>query len=695
MDRENSHSFIKSAERDLASVRSSLLVAAQSANATELSTPRRTLARLMGEASVNGQQQIVDLSGEAIAALQPGPDAAENASVEIYAALDIVARIEALVWKIPIESGDFLDDVTGFVDASFDQLIPHLDQPPSDEWESEDFEIDEETLEVFRSEADELLANIGRNLDTLCQTPNDQAALWEIRRNAHTFKGAAGIVGFTDASKIAHRMEDLLDRLVELHIDPSTRVIEFLTKSSSHLNSIIASKVGGESDLGPEYAAAMESLTLVPPPEAGKNIAHSAVVETPQQIANPHPAPTPIVRVSLDRLDEILTVSRSLMANRLELVERFAELNIDGLVHDDALSMIESIFEVQQGLTNDLHEKLLRIRMVRFGTLETRLSRAVHVTCLDAEKKATVEIENPDVEIDTQIIDALIEPLLHLLKNAVVHGIECPDTRRLIGKPEMGTIRIGIEADDEALILTVSDDGSGISIPRLKDKAVSAGLIDGTAAQSLSDRDAMKLIFDRGLTTADKIDLNAGRGVGMSIVKESVENRGGSVLVESEPQRGTTFTILMPLTVAKAASETKLPSAPFISQTTLAPLVLIVDDSASVRRQAVKIVESSGLRSITANNGADALELLLSGEFEPDMIVSDVEMPQIDGWELLEYIKTDDNFGHIPVVMATSLDSDKDRQRATELGASDYIVKPFTEDDLKKILEAQQIVLAI
>ncbi|MFZ1701714.1 MAG: response regulator [Pyrinomonadaceae bacterium] len=694
MDRENSHSFIKSAERDLASVRSSLLIAAQSPNAPELSTPRRTLARLMGEASVNGQQQLADLSGDAIAALQPGPDAAENASVEIYAALDIVARIEALVWKIPIESGEFLDDVAGFVDASFDELIPRVDQPANDEWESEEFEVDDETLEIFRSEADELLANIGRNLETLSQTPDDQSALWEIRRNAHTFKGASGIVGLTDASKIAHRMEDLLDRLVELHIDPSTRVIEFLTKSSSHLKSIVESKVRDESDLGPEYAAAMESLTVVSQPEASTNTQPAAVIEAPQRIANLRPAATPIVRVSLDRLDEILTVSRSLMANRLELAERFTKLNIDGLVHDDTLSMVESIFEVQQGLTDALHEKLLRIRMVRFGTLETRLSRAVHVTCLDENKKATVSLENPDVEVDTQIIDALIEPLLHLLKNAVVHGIEPPDTRRLIGKPEMGAIRIGIEADDEALILSVSDDGSGISIPRLKDKAVSAGLIDGAAAASLTDREALKLIFDRGLTTAHKIDLNAGRGVGMSIVKESVENRGGSVLVESEPQRGTTFTILMPLTVTKARSETELASAPFISQTTLAPLVLIVDDSASVRRQVVKIVEGAGLRSITANNGADALELLLSGEFEPDMILSDVEMPQIDGWELLEYVKTDDNFGHIPVVMATSLDSDEDRQRATELGASDYIVKPFTEDDLKNILEAHQIVLA-
>jgi len=114
-------------------------------------------------------------------------------------------------------------------------------------------------------------------------------------------------------------------------------------------------------------------------------------------------------------------------------------------------------------MIEDIQTKLLRIRMVKFGTLETRLGRAINVTCLDENKKAALEIENGEVEIDTQVIDSLIEPLLHLLKNAVVHGIEPPDTRRLIRKPERGTIRINIEADDEAVVLSVSDDGAGIA----------------------------------------------------------------------------------------------------------------------------------------------------------------------------------------------------------------------------------------
>jgi len=204
-------------------------------------------------------------------------------------------------------------------------------------------------------------------------------------------------------------------------------------------------------------------------------------------------------------------------------------------------------------------------------------------------------------------------------------------------------------------------------------------------AETLTDRDALKLIFDRGLTTADKIDLNAGRGVGMSIVKESLESRGGSVHVESEPQRGTTFTLYIPMHAPETT--TAEPEAEIAATVPPAqPLVLIVDDSASIRRQTQKIVAAAGLRTITANSGADALELLLNGTVEPNLILSDVEMPHVDGWEMLEYIKTDENFGHIPVVMVTSLDSEEHQIKAAELGASGYVIKPFAEKDLAYVL---------
>lgn len=682
MDRVKSQFSIKAAESDLASVRSALLIVAQTGDVGNLAIPRRDLARLTDEACDNGFAQVADAASSAHDALEK--ITATNAVEGAINALDHVSRIEAAVWQLG--SHDLIDDVSGFVDSSFDELIPQ-GEAAADSWSEEKFEVDEETLDIFRSEADELLTNIFNELEKLASSTADTTALWNIRRSSHTFKGAAGIVGMSEASSTAHRMEDLLDKMVELRVEASRDILEFLDASAMHLNALVTAKnLENDPNLNKFYEAAVLSLTSTastddpPTQDKGKQKPdESGRADSHRQ------APTPIVRVALDRLDDLLAVSRSLVLNRAHLAENSGELGSDATVDVETVAKLNELIETQRALTDELHAKLLRIRMVRFGTLETRLSRAVQVTSVDEGKKVRVEIENSDVEIDTQIIDSLIEPLLHLLKNAVVHGIELPETRRLLGKAEAGKITVRIEADDEAVVVMIMDDGAGISISKIKDKAVATGTITSETAEKMTERDALKLIFDRGLTTADKIDLNAGRGVGMSIVKESLESRGGSVHVESEPQRGTTFTLYIPMHAPQAtAAEPTEPVAPVPAAH---PLVLIVDDSASIRRQTQKIFSAAGIKTITANSGAEALELLLNGTVEPDLILTDVEMPHVDGWEMLEYIKTDENFGHIPVVMVTSLDSEEDQMRAANLGASGYVMKPFSEKDLTYALE--------
>ncbi len=681
MDRETSQFSIKNAERDLASIRSALLIVAQTGDVDDLAIPRRDLARLASDARENSHSEIELAAFSAREAIDN--ITAANAVVGAINALDLVSLIEATVWRHG--SHELIDDVSGFVDASFDEIAPQSEAVNN--LPNEAFDIDEETLDIFRTEADELLANIFNELEKLAASPGDTNALWNIRRSSHTFKGAAGIVGMGDASSTAHRMEDLLDKMVELRIEASRDILEFLDASAMHLNALVTAKnLDNDPNLNKHYEAALASFASE---VTGTNSSKRTDKESASTNGRPdtyRPASTPIVRVALDRLDDLLTVSRNLVINQSSLAERFSELGLGPAIDAEMLAKLTAIFEAQHSLTDELYAKLQRIRMVRFGTLETRLSRAVQVTSVDEGKKARVEIENGDIEIDTQIVDSLIEPLLHLLKNAVVHGIERPETRRLLGKPETGKITIRLDADEETVVMTVADDGSGISISKIKDKAVAGGIITVDVAEQMTNGDALKLIFDRGLTTADKIDLNAGRGVGMSIVKESLESRGGSILVESEPQSGTTFTLLLPVQSVQP-SAVKPKAEPAVDAPIVSPLVLIVDDSPSIRRQTQKIVAAAGLRTITANSGADALELLLNGTIEPDLILSDVEMPNIDGWEMLEYIKTDDNFGHISVVLVTSLDSEEHQTRAAELGASGYVIKPFTEKDLTYSLE--------
>ena len=679
MELENLHSFLEKAGERVARTRAGLLIFGQAGGSPDdLAMCSFDLDSLRVEALDLGLVEIGDRLGFCIEKLEnifagERPDAPRR----ISQALDEVARVEAALLEIPLSNGEFLDDVSGFVDASFD----HLDTRPAvPESRDEDFEIDEETLEIFRAEADDLLAGISHHLKTLEASPSDRNALWEIRRNAHTFKGAAGIVGLRSASKLAHRVEDLLDKMVELQCNANERVIDLLNRSNEQLTALTAGTFDDdETPPDSDFRQVISSLSAT-----GKSSANSSSQPTSATAAfDPVRTPSaPIVRVSLDRLDDLIRVSNNLVENRLAITENIAAMGSNSADLD--LHVLESLFEIQRHLTDEMREKLLRIRMVRFGTLETRLSRAVHVTCQEENKRASVEISDPDIEIDTQIIDALIEPLLHLLKNAVVHGIEPPDTRRLIGKPEKGLITIGVSTDKNNVILSVDDDGRGISAMKLKERAIATGLITAESASRMADFETWELIFDRGLTTADKLNLNAGRGIGMNIVRESVESRGGSVSLSTEPQIGTTFTIRMPLVFRKPESgrETDAPS-----KEVRKPLVLVVDDSASIRRHHVKLVENAGCQAITANDGADALVLLLSGKWEPDLIMSDVEMPNMDGWEFLEYVKTDNNLGHIPVAMITSLDAEVHVMRAVELGASDYRIKPVKAEVIESILK--------
>lgn len=698
MDREKINQYLKAAERDLASVRNSLVIVAQTGDGSDLSTPRRILARLHSEASVLGLVEAANLLSAALTRVEQISLSSDFHPPDVYAVLDTIAQIEALLWKTPFQSDDFLSDIDSFVESIFNDLGPASETPSQNgntaRGFEEKFEIDDETLEIFRSEAEELLSNIKNDLKDLAKSPGDHHALWNIRRHAHTFKGAAGIVGLREASEVAHRMEDLLDKMVELSFDPVPQVFEFLQASARHLTAIVGSVDIDETldDLKVQYDQAMSCLSssgvlaAVPDSNSGNRGLPIATGETPKA------ATSPIVRVSLARLDELIKLSRRLAATRSTFAAEVSNVKCNRSVYPEGFSRLDALFDAQKKLIDELQAKLLRIRMVKFGTLATRLSRAVHVTSVDENKKADVIIVNGDIEIDTQVIDALIEPLLHLLKNAVVHGIEPPDTRRLLGKPERGIIRIGLESDKKVLILEVADDGAGISAKKLKEKAIAAGILTAETAANMPDDAAAELIFDRGLTTADKIDLNAGRGVGMSIVRESVENRGGTVTVESHAQLGTKIRVRLP----HVRDVTDLPLAnPLECQTAVEqpqlPLIMIVDDSSTVRRHSAQLAQFAGLKVISANNGAEAVELLLSNDWHPDLILSDVEMPQIDGWEFLKFIKEDEVFCSIPIVMVTSLNAAENRARAIDLGAFDYLNKPLTEQSLEQVLEKLKI----
>ncbi|MFN2502321.1 MAG: chemotaxis protein CheA, partial [Pyrinomonadaceae bacterium] len=491
MDRDELQSFITSAEKDLAMVRRSLLVSAQ-AGGSDLAWASRSLARIREDASANGMAAIAGLAQkcETSIALVSASDAGPSHAYEI---LDDLARIEAALWSDLFWSDELGFDIEQFVDSSFDALFPTADNAPPAAV-PDGFFADEETLEIFRGEADELLRGIRDDLAALSQAPRDLDRLWSIRRNLHTFKGSAGIIGLQNASEAAHRMEDVVIQMADGGGGASSAAVDSLTIPFKYLESTVFPSQGAEIN------------NARPRPGTPRPDASVPDVQTEESVKR---AATAVVRVSLARLDAIVAVTRELLTNRAELAVNFPANN-----------GVTDLIESQKSLIDELHAKLIGLRMVRFGTLQTRLTRAVQSTCDDEGKNASLRVENGDIEVDTQLIDTLIEPLLHLLKNAVVHGLEAPDTRRLLGKDESGLIRVRLETEPRVLRLSVTDDGSGIPVQTLKEKAVLKGLIKHEELDSITDDSVLQLIFEPGLTTAEKVDLNAGRGVGMSIVQE-------------------------------------------------------------------------------------------------------------------------------------------------------------------------------
>ncbi|HRH42567.1 MAG TPA: response regulator [Pyrinomonadaceae bacterium] len=493
-----------------------------------------------------------------------------------------------------------------------------------------------------------------------------------------------------------------------------------------------------------------------------------------------------------------------------ELIETTGDTSA---IHNDLeniLSNLGLLFESQRHLIDEMQENLLRLRMVSLSSISMRLQRAIRVTASDEKKLVELNIENENIEIDTQILDAFVEPLIHLLRNAVAHGIEPPETRKLLGKSEKGTVTLKAYSEGTHIVFAISDDGRGISPNSLKEEAVRLRFITPKEAKKMSDEEAFSLIFLPGLSTAEDVNEISGRGVGMNIVKSIISRRNGDIFISSEPQKGTTFTVRLPMSLAvtrvllvksnqqtfafplklvkqvvevspneletiihekkivregksykffhfneliKVPVSAKTPNnrislllletpdkpcallvdqiikpeevvikplgnllrnvpdiigATILGDGSIVPVldlihllkrkpnstekvkplpikakseisVLIVDDSPSVRQINSNLVKNAGWQPILARDGLEALEVIQSFQELPDIILTDVEMPKMDGYEFLASLKRQENLRSIPVIMITSRSSEKHRRKAFDLGVSEYLTKPFEE----------------
>jgi len=537
-------------------------------------------------------------------------------------------------------------------------------------------------------------------------------------------------------------------------------------------------------------------------------------IETEAQVLNRHQDVEPrrhdFDPLELDRYSSLQQYSRALAETSGDVA------SIQGLL-ETLTREAQNLLTQQSRVITELQNSLMRTRMVPFQRHVQRLTRLVRQAANDTGKRAELVVQGAAAELDRQMLERMVPPLEHMLRNAVVHGIEAPERRTALGKPDVGRISISLERDGAEVVIVVADDGAGISVKLIREKAIALGLTDPQA--KLTDEEAVQLILEPGFSTAGHVTQAAGRGVGMDVVATEVKKLGGGLFIDTTAGMGSRFTIRLPFTLAISQAlivrvgeevyalplatvegvvrlprnivarhlgkdaplfeyggqkyrfqqlgafvgmgPTRLPESEVsisvvliragehstalvtdelvgsreIVVKSLGPQVsgirgiagatilgdgriviildmgslvrsewrarptetvvldqrdrrtfaLVVDDSITVRRVTQRLLERNGMRVLTAKDGVDAVSLLQ--EHLPDIILLDIEMPRMDGYEVAAHVRNDPRLKDVPIVMITSRVSEKHRARAIELGVDDYLGKPYQESQLLDAIE--------
>lgn len=412
-------------------------------------------------------------------------------------------------------------------------------------------EIDREAiLQTFLIESEEHFSMMEEALVALEARPEDDELLQTIFRLAHTIKGSASCLGLQTLTGFAHGLEDLLEKLRDRTIGVTDNLITLLLQAVDALKQMAPDAVTGLEEMHPAHRAVLQQLVQ----ESQKTQDHEALpgdaatsqldesLSQAAQVIQPGNGQRKTLRIDIEKLDQMLTLTGEISIARGRLRQMVEKI--------DARARQE-IFEADQDverLSLELQELIMKSRMVPVGPVFRRYIRVVRDLATTLGKQVSLSIEGADVEVDTRIIEHLTDPLTHLIRNAIDHGIEPPDLREAQGKEPCGTITLRAYYDSSNIIIQLSDDGSGLNRKRILERASALGII--AEAEELSDQQIYRLIYKAGFSTAQDVTDFSGRGVGMDIVRRNIEALRGSVEITSRDGEGAIITIRLPLTLA-------------------------------------------------------------------------------------------------------------------------------------------------
>jgi two-component system chemotaxis sensor kinase CheA len=429
-----------------------------------------------------------------------------------------------------------------------------------------------EFIEEFLVESSENLDQLDRDLIALEERPDDNQRVASIFRAVHTIKGNSGFFGFSKLGALAHSGEHLLGKLRDGKLSLDDRVAGSLYSMVDAVRAILRSieETGGEGDhdyreLSRTLAAVAAEEAAAPPRPMASTPPAAPVAPPPPQppiAAEPPPVAQPTPAVAVPMAIEAATTSAApvaestvrvdvgLLASILDLVGELvlARNQLRSIDSDDPA--VQAVSQRINAVTGALQEAAVKTRLQPIEHVFSKFPRTVRDLAVACGKEVQFVIDGADTELDRTLVESIRDPLTHLIRNAVDHGIEPPDARAAKGKPRAGRLSLRAFNESGQVTIEVTDDGGGIAVEAVREKAVARGLIDAATAATLPDERVLQFIFEPGFSTAKQVTSVSGRGVGMDVVKTNIEAIGGTVDIQSRAGVGTTVRVRVPLTLA-------------------------------------------------------------------------------------------------------------------------------------------------
>jgi two-component system chemotaxis sensor kinase CheA len=428
----------------------------------------------------------------------------------------------------------------------------------------------DEIINEFIIEAEEILDQLDPLFVELEQKGQDPEIINEIFRGMHTLKGAAGFLGFQNVVDVAHRAEAILKRLREGEMLISPEITDAILKATDTLRMLIVhikAKEEVKEDLSPvlkllDSVLSQETFKIVEtklqtqeekiqPAVPLKPEFEEKTSKTEETVSQPKEKEKEVatLRVDVARIDKVMDLAGEIVLARNRLLNLASKLEVRYAGDEQVEGLVETTAFLDR-VTSDLQLAVMKMRMQPLQKVFVKFPRMVRDLARTLGKDIDLEIIGEDTEVDKSVIEHIGDPLVHIIRNSIDHGIESPDERVLKGKPQKGKITINAYQKGTQIVIDIVDDGKGIDVEAVKAKAITRGLITLEEAEKMSNDAIINLIFLPGFSTKDVSTEVSGRGVGMDVVKSNVAKLNGYVEIFTEKDKGTTFRISLPLTLA-------------------------------------------------------------------------------------------------------------------------------------------------